>query len=336
MVETTKLGPWVKRFLLEHLVTDRNLSANTQRSYRDTLVLLISFVVKKTHRQADQLLVSDVSPDLVRQFLLDLENSRESSISTRNQRLAALRSLACYIGLQSPEHITWSGGIRSIPFKRFTKSQVPYLEKPEMDALLAQPNRRTMQGQRDYRVLLFLYNTGARASEVAGLCIKDLDLARGSGRALSSVIFLGKGNKRRRCPLWPLTAAELALAIDGRDPGEHVFLNRLGQPITRFGIHQLVKRYVQRIAQDRPLLLAKKVSPHVIRHTAGTHLLRAGVDINTIRAWLGHVSLETTNIYAEIDLLTKARALALCEPNPPRTPKRREPKAGLMSFLHSL
>lgn len=205
-----------------------------------------------------------------------------------------------------------------------------------MDALLAQPNRKTVQGQRDYRLLLFLYNTGARASEVAGLCIKDLDLARDPDRAVSSVTFLGKGNKKRRCPLWPLTAAELALAIEGRDPDERVFLNRVSQPITRFGIHQLVKRYVQRIAQDRPSLLARKVGPHVIRHTAGTHLLRAGVDINTIRAWLGHVSLETTNIYAEIDLQTKARALALCEPNPPRTPKGREPKAGLMSFLHSL
>jgi site-specific recombinase XerD len=336
MAETDKLGPWVRRFLLEHLATDRNLSPNTQLSYRDTLILLISFVVLKTHRQADQLSVSDVSPNLLRQFLLDLENGRRSSVSTRNQRLAAIRSLAGYIGLQSPEHIAWSGEIRAIPFKRFTKTQVSYLEKPEMDALLAEPNRKTAQGQRDFRLLLFLYNTGARASEIAGLCIKDLDLARDPEHAFSSVTFLGKGNKKRRCPLWPLTAAELALAIEGRGPSERVFLNRVGQPITRFGIHQLVKRCVQRIAQDRPSLIAKKVSPHVIRHTAGTHLLRAGVDINTIRAWLGHVSLETTNIYAEIDLQTRARALALCEPNLPRTPKPREPKAGLMSFLHSL
>lgn len=336
MAETAALGSWVRRFLLEHLATDRNLSPNTQRSYRDTLVLLISFVVTKVRRQADKLLVSDVSPDLVRQFLLDIENSRRCGVSTRNQRLAAIRSLARYIGLQSPEHIAWSGGIRTIPFKRFTKSQVSYLEKPEVDALLAEPNRKTAQGQRDYRLLLFLYNTGARASELAGLCIKDVDLARDPQRALSSVTFLGKGNKRRRCPLWPQTANELALAIDGRGPSERVFLNRLGQPITRFGIHELVKRYVQRVAQDQPSLLAKKISPHVVRHTSATHLLRAGVDINTIRAWLGHVSLETTNIYAEIDLQTKARALALCEPNSASSLKQREPKAGLMSFLHSL
>jgi site-specific recombinase XerD len=241
MAETAKLGSWVRRFLL---ATDRNLSPNTQHSYRDTLVLLVSFAVKKAHRPADQLLVSDISPDLVRQFLLDLENRRQSSVSTRNQRLAAIRSLARYIGLQSPEDIAWSGEIRAIPFKRFTKNQVSYLEKPEMDALLGQPNRKTAQGQRDYRLLLFLYNTGARASEVAGLCIKDLDLARDSDRALSSVTFLGKGNKRRRCPLWPLTAAELAPAIEGRDPSDRVFLNRVGQPITRFGIHQLVQRCV--------------------------------------------------------------------------------------------
>ncbi len=336
MVETAKLGSWVRRFLLEHLATDRNLSPNTQRSYRDTLVLLISFVAAKIHRQVDKLSVLDLSPDLIRQFLLDLEKSRGCGVSTRNQRLAAVRSLARYIGLQSPEHITWSGEIRAIPFKRFSKSQVPYLEKPEMDALLAQPNRKTIQGQRDYRLLLFIYNTGARASEVAGLCIKDLDLARDPERGLSSVTFLGKGNKKRRCPLWSQTAEEVALAMEGRGPSERVFLNRVGQPITRFGIHELVKRYAQRVASDQPSLRAKRVSPHVIRHTTGTHLLRAGVDINTIRAWLGHVSLDTTNIYAEIDLQTKARALALCEPNSEKNLKQREPKASLMSFLHSL
>jgi len=336
MTETVKLGGFVRRFLLEHLATDRNLSRNTQWSYRDTLALFIPFVAKNRHRPADELSVLDLSPDLLRQFLLDLEKSRRCSISTRNQRLAAIRSLARYIGLQNPEYLAWSGEIRAIPFKKFTRAQISYLEKPEMEALLAAPDRETVQGQRDYRLLLFAYNTGARASEIAGLHIGDLDLARDPERTLSSVTFLGKGNKQRRCPIWPQTVRELVRAIAGRPANQPVFLNRVGQPITRFGIHELVKRYVQRVTADHPSLRAKRVSPHVIRHTTATHLLRAGVDINTIRGWLGHVSLDTTNIYAEIDLETKARALALCEVSSEGIQKRRRSTPSLLSFLNSL
>ena len=141
----------------------------------------------------------------------------------------------------------------------------------------------------------------------------DLTLPQVPDRDLASVLIRGKGNKSRRCPLWAQTVRELAALVQGRDPSEHVFLNRCGRPITRFGIHTLVERSAARAAAQVPSLAAKRVSPHTIRHTTATHLLRSGVDINTIRAWLGHVSLATTNVYAEVDLEMKAKALANCE-----------------------
>src|ERR1700686_3109719 len=169
-----------------------------------------------------------------------------------------------------------------------------------------------------------------RADEVAQLSIGDIKLARVSQRNHSFVQIRGKGNKQRLCPLWPHTASELAALTVARAATDHVFLNRRGQPITRFGIHTLVQRYAQRASAKIPELAAKRVSPHSIRHTSATHLLRAGVDINTIRAWLGHVSLTTTNIYAEVDLEMKAKALANCEveDNEPQGPWRED--AGLM------
>jgi len=205
-----------------------------------------------------------------------------------------------------------------------------------MDALLATPDMTTAQGRRDHALLLFLYNAGARADETAQVRISDLTLPQVPDRDLASVLIRGKGNKARRCPLWAQTVRELAALVQGRDPSEHVFLNRFGRPITRFGIHTLVERCVARAVKEVPSLTAKRVSPHTIRHTTATHLLRAGVDINTIRAWLGHVSLTTTNVYAEVDLEMKAKALAGCEVGDPGPGKPWREDAGLMGFLRNL
>lgn len=337
MTNTDLLGPWIRRFLLEHLLTERNLARNTQRSYRDTLALLIPFVSAQTHKNADQLTVDDVSADCVRQFLRHLEEDRQCGIATRNQRLAAIHALARFIGLSSPEHLAWSGQVRTVPLKKAPLAQLTYLEKAEMDALLSAPDRQAAQGRRDYALLLFLYNTGARANEAAQLTIADLCLSRSPEASNASVWLHGKGNKLRRCPLWPKTITVLSPLIHERDGTEHVFLNRRGQPITRFGIHTLVERHVQRASQALPSLANKRISPHTIRHTTATHLLRAGVDINTIRAWLGHVSLRTTNVYAEVDLEMKAKALAHCEiaSSEPNDKRWRDDK-GLMAFLRSL
>ena len=295
------LGPWVRRFLLEHLVAERNLARNTQRSYRDALTLLIPYAAAKLHQPVDRLQVVDVSADLVRLFLADLEQTRQCAITTRNQRLAAVHALARFVGEHSPEHIAWCGQIRSVPFKKASKTVIPYLDKPQMDALLAAPDRGTAQGRRDHALLLFLYNSGSRAQEAAQLLVGELALAGGS------VKIRGKGGKERHCPLWPSTVAEITVLIADRAPTSPVFLNRCGHQITRFGVHTLVERYVLKAQIQMPSLATKRISPHTIRHTTATHLLRAGVDINTVRAWLGHVSLDTTNIYAEIDLETKAK-----------------------------
>jgi integrase/recombinase XerD len=336
MRDTSLLGPWVRRFLMEHMVSERNLARNTQRSYRDTLKLLLPAISRLARKPIDRLAVTDVSADRVRHFLTDLEEKRGCAIATRNQRLAAIHALARFIGLHAPELVEWCGQVRMVPFKKAPRALVTYLEKPEMDALLATPDMTTAQGRRDHALLLFLYNAGARADEAAQVRISDLALPQVPDRDLASVLIRGKGNKTRRCPLWAQTVRELAALIRGREPSEHVFLNRCGRPITRFGIHTLVERCVARAVKDLPSLTAKRVSPHTIRHTTATHLLRSGVDINTIRAWLGHVSLATTNIYAEVDLEMKAKALAGCEVSDPKPSKRWREDEGLMAFLRNL
>ncbi len=308
MAKTHLLGPWIRRFLLEYVVNERNLARNTQLSYRDTLRLLLPFVSEAIRQPLDQLAIDQLSPPLVQQFLGHLEQQRGCTVATRNVRLAAIHALARFIALHSPEHVAWCGELRAIPFKKTASSPLAYLDKAEMDALLEAPHRQTAQGLRDYVLLLFLYNTGARASEAAQVTVADLSLT-----SLPSVRLVGKGNRVRHCPLWMKTAQSLTPLIMNRARSEPVFRNRRQQPITRFGIRALVQRTVATASQHLPSLRDKLVSPHTIRHTTAVHLLRAGVDINTIRAWLGHVSLDTTNIYAEVDLEMKAKALARCD-----------------------
>jgi site-specific recombinase XerD len=322
--------------LLEYLIGERNLARNTQQSYRDMLCQLLPFIAELAKRRIDQLKIEDLSADRIRSFLANLEENRRCGPATRNQRLAAIRSLASFIGRHGPEHLQWCGEIRSIRCKKTARPLVTYLEKDEMDALLAEPRQSSAQGRRDHAVLLFLYNTGARADETAHLLIADLELGKTVGRDPSSVQLRGKGNKQRRCPLWEKTAHELLFLIGKRASGEHVFLNRRGQPLTRFGIHALVERYAEAVAKTRPSMSKKQLSPHTIRHTTATHLLRAGVDINTIRAWLGHVSITTTNVYAEVDLEMKAKALANCEVEGAKPNQPWRDQKGLIEFLRSL
>ena len=336
MCKNSLLGPWVRRFLMEHLISERNLARNTQRSYRDTLQLLLPFVAGSARKPVDRLDVIDVSADRVRQFLTDLEKKRGCGVATRNQRLAAIHALARFIGLHAPELVEWCGQVRTVPFKKAPKSLVTYLEKPEMDALLAVPDLTTAQGRRDHALLQFLYNAGARADDAVQVRIGDMTLPQVPDRDLASVMIRGKGNKPRRCPLWAQTARELSALVQGRGPTEHVFLNRCGQSITRFGIHTLVERSVARAVKEVPSLAGKRISPHTIRHATATRLLRSGVDINTIRAWLGHVSLTTTNVYAEVDLEMKAKALANCEVEGKKKVAPWKEDKGLMEFLRTL
>ncbi|MCP4204385.1 MAG: site-specific integrase, partial [bacterium] len=304
------MGPFVRRFLLEELVADRNLSLNTQRSYRDAIRLLFVFVAERHSTDPTRVTVEQLDATVVRGFLAHLENDRGNSIATRNQRLAALHSLFRFIGRLVPELDDHAAQIQAIPLRRTATPVMPYLDKHEIDALLAVPIRNRAQGRRDYALLLFLYNTGARATEAAQVTVADLTLG-----SSPSARFDGKGRKIRTCPLWPRTAKILRDLLGRRIDGPRkspVFLNVRGQPMTRYGVHALVARTVDKAVETLPSLRDKRVSPHTIRHTMAVHLLRAGVDINTIRAWLGHVSLETTNRYAEVDLEMKAHALETC------------------------
>jgi site-specific recombinase XerD len=336
MSDKHTLGPWVRRFLMEHLPDERNLSRNTQQSYRDALRLLIVFAASRLHKNADKLLVADIDADIVRTFLRHLEEERDCTISTRNQRLAAIHALAAFIGQRSPENLGWSAQLRSVEFKRSPHVPVGYLDKREIDMLLAVPDQSTWIGYRDHVLLLFLYNSGARADEAAQLEIGDLTLRSDGTSTLSSVRLKGKGNKVRICPLWASTAHALREMTSGREDNERVFLNRVAKPLTRFGVHDVVTRHARAAATSVPEMQKKKIGPHTIRHTTATHLLRAGVDINTIRAWLGHVSLDTTNIYAETDLDMKAKALGMCEQNQPPGRKRWRDNPDLLTFLAQL
>jgi integrase/recombinase XerD len=331
MKDKSFLGPWIRRFLLEHLVAERNLSRNTQASYRDTLTLLLPFVSKRESCAIDRMTVEALTPEVVRKFLDYLERDRQCCGVTRNQRLATIHSLARFIGTRSPVHLAWCSEIRAVPFKKTAKTAIGYLEKAEMDALLNQPDRRANLGARDHALLLFLYNSGARADEAAKLTVGNLQLG-----ASPSVRLHGKGNKFRICPLWPTTATSLIRLVADRNKNEAVFLGRTNHPLTRFGIHRLVTQYATMASEAVPTLATKRVSPHTIRHTTAVHLLRAGVDINTIRAWLGHVSLDTTQIYAEVDLEMKAKALAKVDISSLRPPPRERSLPSLMAFLKTL
>ncbi len=332
------LGPFVRRFLLEEVVADRNVTVNTQKSYRDAMRLLFRFLAERDSTDPTRVTVEQVTAAVVRRFLAHLEEERGNAVATRNQRLAAFHSLFRFIGRHVPELVDQAAQIHAIPLRRTAPPHIGYLEKQELDALLAVPDRRRAQGQRDYVLLLFLYNTGARASEAAHVTIGALSLD-----TAPSVRLLGKAHKTRSCPLWRHTTDVLRALLGSRlagPPDARVFVNVRGKPLTRFGVHTLLARTSKKAAATTPSLRSKHVTPHTIRHTTAVHLLRSGVDINTIRAWLGHVSLETTNRYAAVDLEMKAKALETCamtesDRAPQCTPIWRQ-DAKLMAFLASL
>jgi site-specific recombinase XerD len=315
---------------VEYVIGERNYSPNTQQSYRDTFRLLLPFAAKQCRCTVERLKLGGIKPKLLREFTRHLEQVRHCGPATINQRLAALRAWSRFVAAQSPEHLEWSSQLQTIHLKKYAPAPVSYLEKEEMKALLSQPDRQTAQGIRDHALLLFLYNTGARASEVSRLTVEDLDLA------IPMATLHGKGRKIRQCPLWKVTAEALRAVVRNRSASQGVFLNRDGESLTRYGVHILVKRYARRAALKAPTLRNKCVGPHCIRHSTAMALLRSGVDINTIRIWLGHVSLQTTHIYAESDLKMKAKALARCEAPLLQAAKKRPNEKGLMGFLRSV
>lgn len=331
MSRSTTLGHWLKRFLAEHIVTERSLARNTQLSYRDTFVLLLPFVATKTRKTVDRLGLDDLTSKRVLQFLDHLEEDRGCTVQTRNQRLTAIRAFARYVASRDPALVEWSIHIRAITQKKSTPKPIGWLDRDEMTALLEVPDRRTSRGRMEYALLLFLYNSGARVSEATELVVKDLQIERrNGGHALVSIY--GKGGKHRQCPLWPRTERVLAELSRGRSPDDAVFLSRQKRSYTRSGVYRLVERCARKV----PVLSGRKITPHSVRHSTACHLLQAGVDLNTIRAWLGHAKLDTTNIYAEIDLDRKAKAMELCDASEPGPTRPWKENKGLMAFLDTL
>ena len=330
------IGHWIRRFMQEYLVTVRNCSHKTLQSYRDAYRKLLPYVAKKCGRGVDALRVADVSRDRVLSFLDHLERNRHNSVRTRNQRLAAIMSLARYVSIQSPEHVEWFGSLRAIPSKKATNRLITYLEQDEMDAIISAPDATTELGFRDRVLLRFLYNTGARADEVASMKVRDVHF--GAHRGDTTVVdIMGKGRRQRQCPLMKATVDELRAMIGSRTADSPLFVNRQGKPITRYGIYEMVVKYAEKAAGEFPAILDKRPSPHTIRHTTGTHLVQAGVDVNTARAWMGHSSLETTNIYVEVGMDAKVKAMEAALPIKGRKRSRHwRDDRKLMNFLDGI
>lgn len=313
---TIYLAPYVRSFFEDHLTCRRNASRNTIQSYRDALKLLIQFATDRLKVAVTKLLVIHVTEALVADFLTDLERTRGNSIQTRNYRMVAIRSLFDYIAAREPLLLDHCHRIATIPRKRGAALPViQYLEKEETTAILDAAANDSAPGARDYILLLFMYNTGARVQEVADTRLSWLSLNQPY-----KVELLGKGRKWRTCPLWENTVKHLRHLIEHRgltEPNACLFVNRFGQKLSRFGIGDILERAVARAAQKMPSLRDRSVTPHTLRHTTAMHLLQSGVEINVIRCWLGHVSLATTNRYVEIDLEMKAKALKTCEVETP-------------------
>jgi len=310
-LRSTCLAPHVQAFFTQHLCQHKQASPQTITSYRDTFRLFLAFVKETTGREPAALQVSDLDAPLVLQFLDYLEQQRGNTVRSRNMRLAALRTFSRFLALRAPESLALVTRVLAIPIKRADKKLIEALTRPEVEALLAAPDRSDWIGRRDHALLLTLYNSGARVSEVTTL--QRHQVCFGPTTLLQ---LTGKGRKERTVPLWPHTSRTLQawFAELGEDGGQSAFPNTRGRPLSRDGVAHLLQRATHKAIPVCPSLRTKKITPHVLRHTTALHLLQAGVDLAVIALWLGHESIETTHGYLEIDLAQKEQALRKLTP----------------------
>jgi site-specific recombinase XerD len=326
------LAPTLQAFFTDRLVGQRNASPHTIAAYRDTLRLLLTFTADRTAKQPSALDIDDLDAPLIGAFLDHLEHERHNSVRTRNARLATIRSLFRYAALRHPEHAATIQRVLAIPPKRFERTLITFLTEPEIDAVLAAPERGTWTGRRDHAMLLLATQTGLRASELIGLTCGDVHLGAGA-----HVSCLGKGRKQRITPLTKQTVAVLRtwLAERAGHPDEPLFPTRTGRALSRDAIEHRLARHAATATAACPSLTAKKITPHVLRHTAAMRLLHAGVDTSVIALWLGHEHIETTQIYLHADMALKEAALA--RTTPPNTPPGRyRPPDALLAFLEAI
>jgi integrase/recombinase XerD len=326
------LAPTLEAFFTDRLINQRDASPHTITAYRDTFRLLLTFIQQQTAKQPAVLDIADLDATRITTFLNHLEHKRHNSPRTLNARLAAIHSLFRFAALRHPEHAELIARVLAVPAKRFDRAIVTYLTPREVDALLAAPDRSRWIGRRDHALMTLAVQTGLRVSELTALRCQDTHLTNGA-----HVGVTGKGRKQRATPLTANTVAVLRGWARERagQPGEPVFPTSRGTPLSRDGVALLVAKHAEAASRACPTLKTKAISPHVLRHTAAMNLLHAGVDSTVIALWLGHESVEATQIYIHADMTIKERALARAAP-PNTKPGRYRPPDALLAFLESL
>ena len=332
-MSTVGFSALLQSFFSERLTRQRQASPHTISSYRDTFRLLLQFAQRRLHKPPSRFLLEDIDAPMVTAFLNDLENSRKITARSRNLRLTAIRSFFNYAAYEEPAHAQQIQRVLAIPGKRYSRTLVQFLNRPEIDALLAAPDQRTWLGRRDHALLLVAVQTGLRLSELTGLQIQDVHLATGAHVRCS-----GKGRKERCTPLTKHTVAALKgwLRESAKGPAtDWLFPSTRGGRLSADAVQDLLAKHVAVAARSCPSLREKRVTPHVLRHAAAMELLQSGVDRSVIALWLGHESVETTQIYIDADLALKEKALAKTTPSSSRQ-RRFRAKDSLLEFLKGL
>ena len=332
MIPTTSFASVLTRFFTQRLMQQRQASAHTVNSYRDTFRLLLRFAKAQTGKEPSSLAWAEIDAPLISSFLDDLQEHRSITARSRNLRLTAIRSLFRYAAFELPAHGDQSQRVLAIPSKLCTHQQVGYLNRAEVEALLHAPNQETWSGRRDYAWLLLAVQSGLRLSELTGLTREDVHLGTGA-----YVRVIGKGRKERCTPLAKQTAAVLQAWLQTQPDGDSyvVFPNRSGSRLSSDGVQYLLAKHTGKAREVCPSLGDKRVSPHVLRHTAAMNLLQAGVDTTVIAMWLGHESVETTHVYLEADLELKRRMLEKTAPQSGASAIYK-PEDALLAFLKNL
>lgn len=321
----------LEKFFIDRLMGQRQASPHTISSYRDTFRLLLRFAKGRLGKQPSRLNFPEIDAPLIVSFLADLETTRKISARSRNLRLTAIRSFFQYAAYEEPAHAAQIQRVLAIPGKRYAKAVVAFLERAEIDALLAAPDQQTWHGRRDHALILLAVQTGLRLSELTGLRRQDVHLETGA-----HVRCTGKGRKERCTPLTKQGIAVIKARLqESASQSEWIFTNGRGGRLSADAVQDLLAKHHQTACQSCPSLKRKRVTPHVLRHTLAMELLQAGVDRSVIALWLGHESVETTQIYLEANLALKEQILAkTSQPESAWRPFKAEDP--LLAFLKSL